>query len=111
MNKEEVYLKTCGEYFHCNKDSCKPDGLTPFNARNCKNFNTEENIKKVKYEEEEKWEFEYINIDSMIDDYYKLNIENEELRNYVYDYIQETIQKSSHNLTTNETWELLNKLK
>jgi hypothetical protein len=110
MNKEELYLETCKECFHCNKESCKPEGLTPFEARNCKNFNTEENIQKSKYMEQEKWDFEFINIDSMIDDYHKLNIRNEELRNHVYNYIQEVIQKSIHNLNDNEIWELLNKL-
>ena len=60
--------------------------------------------------EEEKWEFQYINIDSMIDDYHNLNIGNEELRNHVYYFIQEAIQKSMHNLTGDEIWKLLNKL-
>jgi hypothetical protein len=110
MNKEELYLETCKECFHCNKKSCKPDGLTPFESRNCKNFNTEENIQKSKYSEEEKWEFEYINIDNMINDYHKLSIGNEELRNHVYNYIEKAIHKSSHNLTSDEIWELITNL-
>lgn len=59
---------------------------------------------------EEKWEFNYTNINSMINDYFKLDIGNEELKDHVYDFIQDSITKSTHNLTTDEMWKLLNRL-
>jgi len=54
----------------------------------------------------DKWHYNRIN--NMISDY--LNINNEELKDYVYDYIQEVIWKSNDHLTQNEFFDFMNKL-
>ena len=54
----------------------------------------------------DKWHYNRIN--NMISDY--VNINNEELKDYVYDYIQEAIWKSNDYLTQNEFFDLMNKL-
>jgi hypothetical protein len=49
-------------------------------------------------------------IERMIEDYHKIRDCNEELKNYVYDYIQEIINNSLNNLTPSELVNLLDKL-
>ena len=58
--------------------------------------------------EEEKWDFFYHHIESMIEDFKKISRYNEELRNHVYEFIQEAIIKSSHNLSEDNYVDLLN---
>jgi hypothetical protein len=58
----------------------------------------------------EKWDFYSHHIEWMIEDYLNMSNRNEELKNHVYDFIQECINRSLHNLTFDEIYDLTLKL-
>ena len=58
----------------------------------------------------EKWDFYSHHIEWMIEDYHNMNNRNEELKDHVYEFIQESIIRSLHNLTIDEAYNLTMKL-